>query len=131
MNENKAYFEEWLEKGERDLGDAEILLAQHGSADSICFHAQQAAEKYAKGFLAYHGKEIRKIHNLEEILKDCAKIDKDMLKYLDDGLLLTKYYIDTRYPSPTPIDYGINEAKGALKKAKAIVGYIKIKIKKT
>jgi HEPN domain-containing protein len=129
MGENKIFYQEWLEKGEHDISTARLLYREKGYTDAICFHAQQGAEKHLKAFLAYQGEEVRKIHNLEELIKDCMKFDKNMSDFLDDGLLLTKYYIETRYPSPVPTDYSFEEAKEAIDKAMRISDYIKSKIK--
>jgi len=44
----------WLKKGERDLRVAMRELAQKEPfTDIVCFHAQQAAEKYLKGYLVW------------------------------------------------------------------------------
>ncbi|MBI3442632.1 MAG: HEPN domain-containing protein [Candidatus Sungbacteria bacterium] len=41
------------------------LMREKGtvSPNLACFHVRQAAEKYLKGFLAYHDLHIRKVHN--------------------------------------------------------------------
>jgi len=129
MGNNKLFYQELLEKGDHDISTAQLLYREKGYTDAICFHAQQAAEKHLKAFLAYHGEEVRKIHNLEQLIKDCLKFDKNMEGFLDDGLFLTKYYIETRYPSPVPTDYPTKEAKEAIDKALKILDYIKSKIK--
>ncbi|MGH9328448.1 MAG: HEPN domain-containing protein [Terriglobia bacterium] len=56
----------WFVKAESDLEDAKRTLVSNGPYDTACFHAQQAAEKYIKGFLALHGLIPPRIHNLEE-----------------------------------------------------------------
>lgn len=42
----------WFLKGESDLSAAHRILDGEGPYDTACFHAQQAAEKFLKGFLA-------------------------------------------------------------------------------
>ncbi len=45
---------QWIEKGDHDLGTAQVTylyLPQY--RDTIAFHCQQAAEKYLKGYLIY------------------------------------------------------------------------------
>jgi HEPN domain-containing protein len=44
-----------LRKAANDMVTLEAALAA-GAFDGACFHAQQAAEKYLKGFLAFHEK---------------------------------------------------------------------------
>ena len=43
---------EWVGNAEDDLGVArELAKGRIGYPDQVCFHAQQAAEKYLKGLL--------------------------------------------------------------------------------
>ncbi len=45
----------WLKKAENDLRTAEYIMTMHDPPyDTVCFHAQQCAEKYIKGFLTFH-----------------------------------------------------------------------------
>jgi HEPN domain-containing protein len=101
---NSTNYKDWLEKGDHDLEDANRLLKNGGHTDTICFHAQQAVEKYLKGYLVYKKINPRAIHHLEEIAKDCAKFDKAFLRFLDECLILTRYYIETRYPPLVSIE---------------------------
>ena len=44
----------WFAKASSDLRSAEIIIASDAKdlpSDAVCFHCQQAAEKYLKGFL--------------------------------------------------------------------------------
>jgi hypothetical protein len=45
----------WLRKAASAIVTLEAGLGA-GAFDGACFHAQQAAEKYLKGFLAFHDK---------------------------------------------------------------------------
>jgi len=51
----------WIKKAENDLVAAEHLLTArpHTPYDTICFHAQQCAEKYLKAFLIFHLNNIK------------------------------------------------------------------------
>lgn len=63
----------------------------------VCFHCQQAAEKYLKALLIY--KEVEKIpktHNIDLLLNLCTKYDKDFIIYT--GTELTTYAVNLRYP---------------------------------
>lgn len=44
---------EWISKAEGDYSTAkrEYRVRKDPNYDAVCFHAQQAAEKYIKGFL--------------------------------------------------------------------------------
>ena len=122
---NSVNYKDWMSKGDHDFEDAEKLLKNGGHADTICFHAQQAAEKYLKGYLVYKNVNPRAIHHLEELAKDCAKFEKGFLGFLDECLLLTRYYIETRYPPLVPIEYSREEAKKAVDMAEEIMAFVK------
>lgn len=56
---------EWLDRAEDDLGYAKASLDEELEFfDLICFHFQQAAEKYLKAFVVARGLQFKKIHEL-------------------------------------------------------------------
>ena len=66
----------WLEKAANDLLNIDNNLRSTAVPwDTICFHAQQAAEKSMKGFLTWYSRVFRKTHNLTELGTMCASID--------------------------------------------------------
>ena len=131
MNETKAYIDkakEWLAKAKNDLKAAEILIKDNEPpTDTVCYHCQQTAEKYLKGFLTRQKMDFMKTHDLDYLLKLCIKIDIEFENYQDDILSLNKYAIETRYPADIPILYSIDEAKKALETAKVIAQFINTK----
>ena len=48
-------FRAWIKKAESDLKTAEhtLTLKENCPFDTVCFHAQQCAEKYLKALLVY------------------------------------------------------------------------------
>jgi HEPN domain-containing protein len=68
MRKNKI-FREWLIKAEEDFGFARIALRETKYYAQICFHFNQAAEKYLKAFIIANHLEFRPIHNLIELEK--------------------------------------------------------------
>lgn len=44
----KILAKEWFEKGNHDLDEANLSFREGGWTDIICFHCQQAVEKYLK-----------------------------------------------------------------------------------
>ena len=93
------YIKQWFARGDEDLALVNLIL-EHGSGSPnlACFHAQQAAEKYLKGFLAHHDLHIRKIHDLEVLLEDCSKISSSFAELQDSVRFLNQFYIESRYP---------------------------------
>lgn len=64
----------WFRKADSDLTTAQVMLESDGPYDTACFHAQQAAEKYLKGFLALNGEAIPRIHDLIELNRLCVAL---------------------------------------------------------
>lgn len=97
---------EWLYKAEEDFNFAKINLEEnHGFYSQICFHFQQAAEKYLKAYIAAYDLEFEKIHDLRALLKICGKKDASLLSLMEQCEFLNTAYIDTRYPVHWPTDY--------------------------
>lgn len=88
----------------------------------ICYHCQQAAEKYLKGFLALQGEEIKRTHDLIQLNKSCKKYENDFSKIEEACLMLTDYGVNVRYPFPMDI----NEADMAvaLRNVEAVKGMV-------
>lgn len=89
----------WLAKADRDLRAAahELTAVPPFTADAV-FHAQQAAEKSLKGFLAWHDVPFRKTHDLAEIGHQCAGLDPSLESLLMRAAGLTQYAWKFRYP---------------------------------
>lgn len=121
---NKKLALEWFKKAQDDYKSAEVILREGGYYGTTCFLAQQIAEKYFKGFLIFHGKKIKKIHDLVKLLNEGKKIDGGFSALEEECVLLNDYYIETRYPHYAPIDYSKREAKLALEAVDGIIKFI-------
>lgn len=59
----------WLHKAERDMALIhDVISTADKYPELVCYHCQQAAEKYLKALLAHHKRPIRRTHDLEELL---------------------------------------------------------------
>ena len=90
---------EWVKKAEEDY-QVSLSLDQMkpDCRDAICFHCQQAAEKYLKALLQQHGALVPKIHDLIRLL-ELLLPDYTDLRSVRRGLnTLTDYAVDYRYP---------------------------------
>ena len=67
MKEELEEAQGWFHKAESDLATARRTAASEGPYDTACFHAQQAAEKYLKGFLIACGQGFPHTHDLENL----------------------------------------------------------------
>lgn len=64
--DRKKLAEEWFSKAKDDeMSAKDILQDREGAASTVCFLAQQMAEKYLKGYLVFQGKDFPKIHQLD------------------------------------------------------------------
>lgn len=128
MSEISKYTNDWFLRGDDDLGTIEILLTKRGLPNIICFHAQQAAEKYFKGFLAFHKKNVRKIHAIENLLKACVVIDNSFEQLSEDAIFLDQFYTETRYADDY-IEFSREDAEKAAEIATRIKEFVLEKIK--
>lgn len=127
MNITK-YVESWFARAQEDLNAVGLLLKKGGSSNLACFHAQQAVEKYLKGFLAHHEIHVRKIHDLESLLEECENINHSFKDFHDAILFLSQFYIESRYPDDY-IEFSHKDAEKALKAAQKIKEFVLKKIR--
>lgn len=86
----------WLRKAASDMVTLEAALGA-GAFDGACFHAQQAAEKYLKRFLAFHDRPFPFTHNLGDLTELCAGIDPLFRTLTPGAAELTPYGVRLRY----------------------------------
>jgi HEPN domain-containing protein len=92
---------EWFEIADMDLSSAIFLQNMRPvPVEIICYHCQQSAEKYLKGFLAYKNEEIKKIHDLVLLNKLCQRYDAEFKSLENICIALTDYGVNVRYPFP-------------------------------
>ena len=122
--EETEFVSEWLRKSDHDLAAAELSLrADETLPDIAAFHAQQAAEKALKGFLAAHGVPFRPTHNLVELLEQCLEVDAGFGSLRDDAAFLTRFAVQSRYPGTGP-DPDDAVAADALERARKVFGFV-------
>ena len=107
------YVQSWFARADEDLALVNLVLEKGtGSPNLACFHTQQAAEKYLKGFLAHHETHARKIHDLKTLTDECQKIDSLFSQLHNDAQYLNQFYIESRYPDDF-IAFGYEDAEKA------------------
>lgn len=93
------YIKQWLSKAESDMQIIKHELSLPDpqiTRDAVCFHCQQAVEKFFKAFLIYHKTDFRRTHDLEYLLELCSNIDNDFANI--DTRDLSNFGVDIRYP---------------------------------
>ncbi|MCX6584604.1 MAG: HEPN domain-containing protein [Candidatus Aminicenantes bacterium] len=118
------YLEKWLIKANNDLKVAENeshLTSREMVTDAICFHSQQAVEKYLKAFLIFKKIDFDKSHKLEYLLELCIEKDNDFSQ-IDIGDL-SFYAVEVRYPDDFYIPTE-KEARESLEIARKVKEFI-------
>ena len=90
---------------------------KHPNYDSLCFHAQQCAEKYLKARLEEGGIAFPKTHDLPLLLTLTLQIEPQWTALLPQARGLNGYAVDIRYPGQSATKA---EAKQAVKDCREI-----------
>jgi HEPN domain-containing protein len=90
----------WIGKADQDFKTVEILLQSNdGPPGIICFHCQQAAEKFLKAFLVEKQREFPRSHDLVLLIeKYILPVDESFMELLASATELTGFATATRYP---------------------------------
>lgn len=116
---------QWVEKSEHDLRNAvhTLDLRSDCPTDTVCFHAQQCAEKYLKALLASEGKNVPRNHDIGELTRCLAPARRSDLS-VEEQETLSDYAVSTRYPG----DYGaisVAEARRAVAMARRVRKHVR------
>jgi HEPN domain-containing protein len=119
----------WILKADKDLTSAEheLTFGDDAVTETICFHSQQAAEKYLKAYLVYLEISFTKTHEIGELITKCELKDSEIGTLKEEADILTDYAVTVRYPD----DYYVpetEEAKEAYDLAIKVRDYILSKI---
>jgi HEPN domain-containing protein len=90
---------QWVERAEEDLTNAEhtLTLQEHCPLTTVCFHAQQCAEKYLKALLTFHAVPFPKTHDLAELLRLVPETGAPAMS-LKELAIINRYALEARYP---------------------------------
>jgi HEPN domain-containing protein len=124
---SRALAHRWFQKAENDLLNVQNnLKAGRYPADTVCFHCQQAAEKYLKGMLAWHEVPLVRTHDLLELLKQVVHTVGDGAAELSPHLLLLdQYSIAVRYPQEYEASLGEEQVQAAVEAAYAVRTWVR------
>ena len=119
---------EWLKFANVDLDSAKHLLKMKPQPNEIiCYHCQQAVEKFLKSYIIYCNEEIEKIHNLLVLNSTCKKYDQTFETIEEKCSKLNGYGTMVRYPFHT-IDLEKIDVNEAVKYAGEIKEFIETKL---
>lgn len=127
MNQEIAY--KWYKQAKHDLLMAEKNITIEGY-DIAAFLAQQSVEKLFKSIFALEGKEIPRIHYIDELAR-LLGLSKEIM---NDVIDLTVDYTFSRYPDVSELvpyeEYDEEIAQEKVDKAKRIFERLKRRYKK-
>ena len=96
--EQRDYLKNWLFRANEDIAVINNLFNSYPSfyASSICYHAQQAVEKFLKAFLVFHSVDFKKTYDVDFLHAECKAI------YPNGNNIelrsIAKFSINMRYP---------------------------------
>ena len=122
------YLRRWLILALNDLRSARheaSLPEDEMVTSSVCFHSQQAAEKFLKAYLVARGVSFGRTHNIQHLIRLCSKEDPEFSSVKAGRL--TYYAVQARYPDEFYIPT-VDEAREALRLAEGIKDFVLMKL---
>jgi HEPN domain-containing protein len=96
---DKELVAEWIKFADNDI-DTVLLLKemrpQHH--EIICYHCEQAIEKYLKGYLVSKGRMPPKTHDLKNLCDLCSEYENNFSNLFSQCDYLTQFAVQPRYP---------------------------------
>jgi HEPN domain-containing protein len=129
----KKLLDDWQAFARENLLYAkEGIKADFAPYHTICFLCQGSAEKYLKAYLISKGWELKKIHDLDELLEAAVKYDEKFGELFPAAEILNEYITEGRYPGDLPYEsIGKTEAEEAIVAAEKIEQVVLGKMKET
>ncbi|NCO55277.1 MAG: hypothetical protein COS14_08035 [Bacteroidetes bacterium CG02_land_8_20_14_3_00_31_25] len=124
MNGKIETVKAWIEKGDHDLGTAQITYLHIPKyRDTIAFHCQQAGEKYLKSYLIFLEIPFKRTHDLIFILGLISQKNNVTKETYDKAAELKNFAVEIRYPD-TIIDLSEQDIQKAILLAKEFREYV-------
>lgn len=98
-NEMLKIIQQWIERAEEDLCNAEhtLTLKKDCPVGTVCFHAEQCVEKYLKALLVSQRIDFPKTHNIPELIALLPDSIRPTMPAVEQEQL-TDYATVVRYP---------------------------------
>jgi HEPN domain-containing protein len=116
-----TWLAEWIAKAEADYRtmEREAAVLVEPSPESVCFHAQQCAEKYLKARVVAAGTEPSRTHSLLQLLSEAEAHESMWTAFAADLAFLATFAVRVRYPGEAPTDEDAAEAVAACRRFRA------------
>jgi len=121
--------EVWFEKGQKDIEMAKRAMGPSAPLpDMACYHAQQCAEKYLKGYLVSHQIEFRWVHDLVYLVQLCREQNSQFETLMEAVDVLNAYSTQVRYPSEDIPEPSPEDARQAIRMTEHIAQFVENRI---
>ena len=121
MKNQHDYALDLLQKAQNDLFAANTVITTGQALDTVCFHAQQAAEKSLKALLAAEDIPFPKRHDIGELVT-LLESRFPTIGEMRSGLIsLTPYAVEMRYDNSMTPDH--DEAADAISIAERVFSF--------
>ena len=99
MSDNLELARQWIAKAQNDLLNADNnLKAEQIPFDTVCFHCQQAVEKFLKAYLVSNEQIPSHTHDLLLLLERVLPFNPEAENLRETLSLLMPYAVEIRYP---------------------------------
>ena len=116
---------DWFEKADQDLEMARRALGPEKPLPGMaCYHAQQCAEKYLKGYLIAHSVPFRFVHDLIYLTQLCMAREPAFEELMSAAEILGEYGTTVRYPMGGSEGPDVETAKKAIQLAEQVVALV-------
>lgn len=124
----------WWRQAQSDFALLPIIC-QAGKYDTVCFLAQQTAEKALKAFLFAQGEELIFTHSIFKLCALAAQYDPRWNELQAQVKLLDFYYVEARYPNALedviPAEYyNATDAEQAIAMAGLVLDQVRMSLEK-
>lgn len=92
--------------------------------ETVCFHAQQAAEKALKGLLISRGRPYPRTHDVKRLVLLAAHDRPGVRRLADEADSLSQYAGEGRYPDVEGTELTRGDAAVAIRSARRIVAAV-------
>ena len=116
----------WFEKADQDLEMARRALGPEKPLPGMaCYHAQQCAEKYLKGYLIAQSISFRFVHDLVYLTQLCTAQEPAFEELMSAAEILGEYGVTIRYPMEGSEEPGIETATEAIDLAEQVAALVR------
>lgn len=124
----------WFRQAEHNLRVAENNFKSDFFSDT-CYMCEQASQIALKSYLIFKSaRPVRLLHSIQKLAEECMKYSARFKDLIENGKILDRYYVPTRYPdalAPPSVPYETynrNDAESALKIAGSILQTVREEI---